>query len=289
MGWGAHDGILLEARVRDLGGFTVRRLLPARARRLVGPFIYFDEMGPVGFAPGEGLDVPPHPHVGLETVTYLFEGEILHRDSLGSLQSILPGDINWMSAGRGIVHSERSAPEARRRSARLHGLQLWVGLPRAVEEKDPRFRHHPASELPGLERAGARLRVLAGRAYGVESPVLTASPLFYVDASVPAGAELELPDGHEDRAVYVVSGSLVGGIGPGRMVVFPPGPRGPLRADSDVRAVLLGGAPLDGPRHIEWNFVSSDPARIERAKRDWKEGRFPKVPGDDVEAVPLPE
>jgi redox-sensitive bicupin YhaK (pirin superfamily) len=283
---------VIDARPRDLGGFSVRRALPAMSRRLVGPFIFFDQMGPALFGPNEGLDVRPHPHIGLATVTYLFEGEIVHRDSLGSLQAIRPGDINWMTAGAGIVHSERTAPERRARGARLHGLQLWVALPKAHEETAPAFDHYESARLPELERAGARLRVLAGTAYGATSPVRTFSPLFYVDAALPAGCELELPDEHAERAVYVAEGALQCGAERaevGRMLVFAPGAAGVLRAEQQSRLALIGGAPIDGERHIFWNFVSSSRERLERAKRDWRERRFPKIPGDDLEAIPLPE
>lgn len=282
---------VIDARRRDIGGLSVRRLLPWRRRRLVGPFVYFDEMGPVSFGPGKGLDVPPHPHIGLETVTYLYAGELLHRDSLGSRQLIRPGDVNWMTAGRGIVHSERTPPEVRGAGAALHGLQLWVALPPDAAETEPAFVHHPRAALPELDREGVRLRVLAGSAYGATSPVTIHSPLFYVDVAMPAGSELPLPDEHEERAVYVVEGSIAAGdeqCAPGRMLVFAPGAGVVLRAEAPSRAVLIGGAPLERPPLIDWNFVSASRERIETAKRDWKEGRFPRVPGDEIEFVPLP-
>jgi len=283
---------IIDARSRDVGGLAVRRLLPSKARRLVGPFAFFDHMGPVAFAPGEGVGVPPHPHIGLATVTYLFEGELLHRDSLGSLQPIRPGDVNWMNAGRGIVHSERTPPDLRQQGSRLHALQLWVALPLALEESEPSFVHHPGATLPELDVAGVRLRVLAGTAYGVASPVQTSSPLFYVDAALPAGSELALPVEHEERAAYVIDGAIGCGAesaDAGRMLVFAPEERVVVRAAAASRVVLIGGAPLEEARHIDWNFVSSSRERIEQAKRDWKEGRFPKVPGDEVEFAPLPE
>jgi redox-sensitive bicupin YhaK (pirin superfamily) len=282
---------IIEARTRDLGGFSVERVLPSVRRKLVGPFIFFDHMGPVTFAPGQAIDVRPHPHINLATVTYLFEGEIVHRDSLGSVQAIRPGAINWMTAGRGIVHSERTAPELRKTGSRLHGLQLWVALPKAHEETGPDFRHYAAETLPAFERDGARLRVLAGSAYGAASPVRTLSPLFYVEATISAGAELSLPDEHRERAAFVVEGVIRCGeerIEPSRMAVFAPGWTPPLRAESGARVMLLGGASIDGERHIWWNFVSSSRDRIEQAKRDWKEGRFPRVPGE-TEFIPLPE
>ncbi len=283
---------IIDARSRDVGGFAVRRLLPSRARRLVGPFIFFDHMGPADLAPGGGIDVRPHPHIGLVTVTYLFAGELLHRDSLGSVQPIRPGDVNWMTAGRGIVHSERSTPEGRRQGSRIHALQLWVGVPIALEESEPSFSHHPGATLPSLDVAGVRIRVLAGTSRGVASPVPTSSSLFYVDAEIPAGSELILEDEHEERAVYVVDGAIGCGAeraGAGRMLVFAPGGKVVLRAGTAARVMLLGGAPLPGDRHISWNFVSSSRDRIERARRDWKEGRFPRVPGDEVDLEPLPE
>ena len=282
---------VIDARPRDLGGFEVRRLLPSVARRMVGPFTFFDQMGAATFAAGQGMDVRPHPHIGLATVTYLFEGEILHRDSLGSEQPIRPGDINWMTAGRGIVHSERTPPEHRRSGSRLHGLQLWVALPRAHEEAAPSFHHYSAATLPEREHGGVRLRVLAGTAYDLTSPVETLSPLFYVDAAMATGSELTLPSGHEERAIYVIDGTLTCGAEraeTGRMLVFEKDARLALRAERPTRLALLGGAPLDGQRFIDWNFVSSSKERIAQARRDWQEGRFPKVPGDDVEFIPLP-
>ena len=283
---------VIDARPRDLGGFTVGRVLPSAARKLVGPFIFFDHMGPAAFPPGRGIDVRPHPHIGLATVTYLFEGEIVHRDSLGSHQPIRPGDVNWMTAGRGIAHSERTGSELRQSGSRLDGLQLWVALPLRHEETDPEFHHHPARDLPAAGVGRARIRVLAGSAFGQTSPVHTFSPLFYVDAAMPAGGELPLPDEYEERAAYVVSGTVACGnerADRGRMLVFTPGVKATLRALSDARVALVGGAPIDGERYIFWNFVSSSQARIEQAKRDWREGRFPKVPGDEREFIPVPE
>jgi redox-sensitive bicupin YhaK (pirin superfamily) len=283
---------IIDGRPRDIGGFDVARLLPSVARRLVGPFIFFDHMGPAEFAPSHGMDVRPHPHIGLATVTYLFEGEILHRDSLGSHQPIRPGDINWMTAGRGIVHSERTGPELRSTGSRINGLQLWIALPTTLEETEPEFHHHPAHTLPALELGGAQLRVLAGTAYGQTSPVHTFSPLFYIDAVLPDGCELAVPNEYEERAAYVVQGAITCGADRaerGRMLVFTPGRDVVLRAAADARIVLIGGAPLDGKRHIFWNFVSSSTERIERAKQDWKDGRFAKVPGDELEFIPLPE
>jgi redox-sensitive bicupin YhaK (pirin superfamily) len=283
---------VIDARARDLGGFTVGRVLPSAARRLIGPFIFFDHMGPADFPAGRGIDVRPHPHIGLATVTYLFDGEIVHRDSLGSHQTIRPGEVNWMTAGRGIVHSERTGTELRRTGSPLNGLQLWVALPLSHEETEPEFQHHPARDLPSIEVAGTRIRVLAGSAFGERSPVRTFSPLFYLDAAMPAGAELPLPEEHEERAAYIVDGTVACGnerAPRGRMMVFTGGAKATLRALGAARVALIGGAPLEGERHIFWNFVSSSRARIEQAGRDWREGRFPKVPGDDQEFIPLPD
>jgi hypothetical protein len=282
---------VIAPRLRDLGGFSVRRVLPAAARRRVGPFVFFDEMGPADFAAGTGLDVRPHPHINLATVTYLFEGEIFHRDSLGSAQAIRPGAINWMTAGHGIVHSERTPPEVRAEGHRLHGLQIWVALPRAAEEVAPSFHHHPADTLPVVEDAGVEARVLVGSAFGVTSPVAIASPLSYVEAALAPGAALPLDPAFAERAVYLVDGAVeIGGtrFDAGQMVVLARGDR-ELRADGACRLVVIGGEPLDEPRFIEWNFVSSSRERIEEAKRAWRERRFPVVPGDDKEFIPLPE
>jgi redox-sensitive bicupin YhaK (pirin superfamily) len=284
---------VLEGRPRDLGGFAVRRVLPAGGLQTVGPFIFFDHMGPARFEPGAGVDVRPHPHIGLATVTYLFDGEFMHRDSLGTAQLIRPGDVNWMVAGRGIVHSERTPVELRQttRGARLHGIQTWIALPRAAEETAPSFSHHPAATLPEVRRPGVLMRLIAGEAYGQRAPASVFSPMFYLAAALEAGCELDLPAGHVERAVYVAEGEVdVAGErhGVGRMVVFEPGGPATLRAVPASRVMLLGGAPLDGPRHIWWNFVSSSLERIERAKRDWREERFAAVPGDD-ERTPLPD
>lgn len=282
--------VVIEGRARSLDGFDVARVLPAAARRTVGPFVFFDHMGPASLPPGHGMDVRPHPHIHLATVTYLFDGEILHRDSLGSEQIIRPGAINWMTAGRGIVHSERTPPDARTAGPRLHGLQLWVALPRAHEDSEPSFSHHPAESLPELGDAGVVLRVLAGSAYGATSPVSVLSPLLYVEAQLDAGARLAIPCDHEERAVYVVEGEVSFGrtrLASRTMAVLGRGEEPVLDAHSQARVMLIGGAPLDGPRYIWWNFVSSSQERIEQAARDWREGRFPKVPGDEVEFIPL--
>jgi redox-sensitive bicupin YhaK (pirin superfamily) len=249
-------------------------------------------MGPADLAPGDGFDVRPHPHIGLATVTYLFAGRIDHRDSVGSVQSIRPGDVNWMIAGRGIAHSERSDPEARRSGSRIHGIQSWVALPIEHEETEPRFEHHPSAALPHLRRERATLDVIAGTAYGERSPVSVLSPTLYVHVLLEAGARLPIDDEHEERAIYVVEGAIhVDGrtFRPGTLVVLRPGTSVIVEADEPSRTMLVGGAKLSGPRHVWWNFVSSSNDRIERAKDDWREQRFPKIPGDDVELMPLPE
>ena len=284
---------VLEGRPRDLGGFGVRRVLPAGGLQTVGPFIFFDHMGPATFAPGGGVDVRPHPHIGLATVTYLFTGEFMHRDSLGTAQLIRPGDVNWMVAGRGIVHSERTPPESRGTAAgaAIHGIQTWVALPREHEEIEPSFEHHPAPTLPEIREPGVELRLIAGAAYGHEAPTSVFSPMFYLAATLQQDALVELPGGYAERAAYVVEGEIEVDDAPhgvGDMVVFAAGGRAALRAVTAARVMLLGGAPVDGPRQIWWNFVSSSVERIERAKLDWREERFAPVPGDD-ERIPLPE
>lgn len=289
----ARDGIVtvIDSHPRDLGDMHVRRLLPSLARKMVGPFTFFDEMGPAAFAPGMGVDVRPHPHIGLATVTYLFEGEIHHRDSLGTSRVIRPGAINWMTAGRGIVHSERTPAAERGHASRLHGLQLWVALPREHEEDAPSFRHYEAESLPERLGAGLRVRVLAGEAFGLRSPVETHSPLFYVDAWLDAGSTIELPVGYAERAIYVVDGEVEFGAsaaGNGRMLVFAADAQPVFCATRPTRMVFFGGAPLEGPRFIDWNFVSSTRERIERAKQAWVAGEFPRVPGDADEFIPLP-
>jgi redox-sensitive bicupin YhaK (pirin superfamily) len=283
---------ILPSRLHDVGGFAVRRALPSREMRAVGPFVFWDHMGPVALEPGEGMDVRPHPHIGLATVTYLFEGEIIHKDSMGSDQPIVPGEINWMTAGRGIVHSERSSANARRTGARVHGIQSWIALPAAFEDAEPSFHHHGADALPGAAMPGVRVRVLIGTAYGVSSPVRVFSPTLYVEVHLDAGAEIALPEDFEERAAYVVTGSVSSGADAaqaGEMLVFRLGADARMRCDSDAHVMLLGGAPLDAPRHVWWNFVSSSRDRIERAKQEWKERRFPTVPGDEIEFIPLPE
>lgn len=282
---------IIAPRVHDLGGFQVRRAVPHLQARSVGPFVFVDHMGPAVFEPGRGVDVRPHPHIGLATVTFLWAGTINHRDSLGHVQDINPGDVNWMTAGRGIVHSERTPQALRAGEHPLHGMQTWVALPKPDEEAAPAFHHHPAATLPELRREGAWLRIVAGRGYGEEAPVRVFADTLYVAIDLEPGAELALDDGHRERALYLLDGeaALDGADLPARhLVLLDPGTRPRLRARTPLKAMLLGGEPLDGPRTVWWNFVSSSRDRIEQAKRDWTEGRFGTVPGDD-EYIPLPE
>jgi redox-sensitive bicupin YhaK (pirin superfamily) len=278
-------------RPRDLGGFQVRRVLPSPERRNVGPFVFFDQMGPAQFAPGSGIDVRPHPHIGLATVTYLFEGTIVHRDSLGTVRSIEPGAVNWMTAGRGIVHSERSDNELRKRAQKLHGIQMWVALPVQDEETQPDFTHYSADVLPQIEGEGKTVSVIAGSLFGKASPVKTFSKLFYGDAVLHADASILINDEYEERGIYLVDGDVeIHGqrFESGRLLVFSSGDDITIKATSPTRLVLFGGEPLDGPRHVWWNFVSSSSERMEQAKADWRSGRFEPVPGDS-EFIPLPE
>lgn len=282
---------LIVPRARDLGGFEVRRALPAAERQMVGPFIFLDQMGPTEFITGTGIEVRPHPHIGLATVTYLFSGEILHRDSLGSLQPIRPGEVNWMTAGQGIVHSERTAPDVKASGSRLFGLQTWVALPKAHEEIAPAFSHHGESELPVEEGEGLSVRLVVGELFGKRAPVSTYSGIFYADAQLQDGATLPLDTEHVDRSLYVVSGTIsVAGVAypAGQLLVFKPGVHLTIHAQGPARVMLLGGEPMDGPRYIWWNFVSSSKERIEQAKADWRAGGFPEVPGDTDEFIPLP-
>jgi redox-sensitive bicupin YhaK (pirin superfamily) len=280
--------LTIQPRVRSLGEFDVRRVLPAAKRRMVGPFVFLDHMGPAVFPPGQGIAVRPHPHIGLATITYLFEGEIVHRDSLGIRQLIQPGAVNLMTAGRGIVHSERAREDVAVTS-RLHGIQSWIALPLDLEETEPTFLHYPASSLPELAVDGCTVRVIIGSAYGLQSPVLTYSPTLYFEAALAANAKLAVLDEAAERGVYVVAGRVeVGGeaYGEGTLAVLRGGVTVPLEAKTDARVIVIGGSSV-GPRHIWWNFVSSSEARIERAKQDWAEMRMGSVPGDD-EFIPLP-
>ena len=282
--------VMLEPVEKDLGGFSVRRLMPSAELKAVGPFVFFDHLGPAQFAPGKGIDVRPHPHIGLATVTYLFEGEVLHRDSLGAVQAIRPREINWMTAGRGVVHSERTPDDVRAAGHVLHALQLWVALPQEYEQTDPAFFHYEASDLPLLEEGDRSIRVLIGEAFGVRSAVKTWSDTLYVEVDLKAGARLPIPDQVEERAVYVISGELSvreKRVAAHTMAVLEATPGIELVAEQDSRLVLVGGDGL-GKRTVWWNLVASDPALIERAKRDWRAGNFPGVPGE-TEFIPLPD
>lgn len=283
---------IIEPRPRDLGnGFFVRRALPAIQRRSIGPFVFWDQMGPAEFRAGAGLDVRPHPHIGLATVTYLFDGEVLHRDSLGSSQLIRPAEVNWMIAGRGIVHSERTPIAARTHASSLSGIQAWIGLPQREEESPPRFTHHEADSLPQLEHGGLHLRLIAGTLRGLRSPVETLSSMFYADAQLQPGATLTLDHEHAERALYVYDGTLEierQSFGAGRLLVLRSGRRVQALSPDGARLLLLGGAPLDGTRQVWWNFVSSSPERIQRAAEQWRQGGFARVP-DDEEFIPLPD
>ena len=281
--------MIIEPNARDLGGFSVRRVLPSVKRRMVGPFVFFDHMGPAEFPPGEGINVRPHPHIGLSTVTYLFEGEIMHRDSLGYVQPIQAEAVNLMTAGRGIVHSER-AGEDLHVTSRLHGIQSWMALPAGQEEIDPDFIHYPAAELPGFEQDGVAIRVIMGAAYGHESPVRQHATTLYLECRLPAGTSLTLSERYDEIAAYVVAGDVriddrvYGG---GLMAVGCSGKTLQLDAESESHVMVIGGENL-GRRHIWWNFVSSSSERIEQAKADWLENRFDPVPGE-TEFIPLPE
>lgn len=281
----------LKPHTKDLGGFEVRRLLPGHPQRMVGPFIFFDHMGPAAFAPGQGIDVRPHPHIGLATVTYLFEGALVHRDSLGTVQRIEPGDVNWMTAGDGIVHSERTAPQDRKTGVRLHGIQTWVALPKAHEQTAPCFSHHPKTSLPIITRPGVEMRLIVGAAFGENAPAPTFSEIFYLGVAMKAGASFDLPAEHEERGIYVVAGEVrVSGtpIAPLHLAVLPAGETTRVETASTAHLMLLGGARMDGERFIWWNFVSSSRDLIEDAKTRWREQRFPPVPGEN-EFIPLPD
>jgi redox-sensitive bicupin YhaK (pirin superfamily) len=299
---------VIVPRSHDIGAFEVRRALPSAQRRMVGPFIFLDQMGPAEFLLGHGIDVRPHPHIGLGTVTYLFEGEVWHRDSLGTSAAIYPGEVNLMYAGRGIVHSERetgtanlvtegqglahavgeSAGAARKR---LFGIQAWAALPKTYEEQAPAFAHHGSGELPAIAGEGKTVRVVMGSAYGATSPVAFPHAAFYIDAALEPGATLPLDPDYDERAIYVAAGEIdIAGdtFGAGRLLVLRAGDRISIEATAPARLILLGGAPMDGPRHIWWNFVASSKERIEQAKEDWRANRFALVPGDEKEIIPLP-
>jgi redox-sensitive bicupin YhaK (pirin superfamily) len=283
--------LVIVPRARDLGGFEVRRALPHGKRQMVGPFIFFDQMGPVQFIAGQGMDVRPHPHIGLATVTYLFDGRITHRDSEGNALDIMPGEMNLMTAGRGIAHSERTPGSARAGGMDMFGIQSWIALPEAHEETDPSFQHFDAAKLPVIEDRGVWARVIAGSAFGQKSPVGMLSEWLYAEVVLEAGASAPLDADHEERAIYVVEGEVqIAGDtfeGP-RLLIFQPGDRITVRATRRARLMFLGGAAMEGPRYIWWNFVSSRKERIEQAKEEWKAGRFKPVPGE-TEFIPLPE
>jgi len=284
-------------RARDLGGFEVRRALPAPRRQMVGPFIFFDQAGPAEFLTGQGIDVRPHPHIGLGTVTYLYQGEFEHRDSLGTHQMIYPGEVNWMVAGQGVTHSERTSQATRRGESSLFGIQTWIALPESHEDMPPSFEHHGKDALPLLEGEGKQVRLILGTAWGEKAPVTMHSETFYADVILQPGAKLPLPDDHEDRGLYITQGSIeiAGDIfEAGRMMVFRPGDAITVTAGAQgARLMALGGETMNGPRHIWWNFVASSKERIEEAKAawaagDWQQGRFQLPPGDDQEFIPLP-
>jgi len=285
--------LIIESRPRDIGGgLIVGRVLPFVRRRMIGPFIFLDHMGPATFRSGDGIDVRPHPHIGLATVTYLFDGEIHHHDNLGFSQKILPGEVNWMTAGSGIVHSERTDPSLRSSGGTMHGMQAWVALPREDEETDPAFAHHGVEALPEVSDHGVSARLIAGSAYGLRNDVRIFSPLFYLHAELAGGATLAMPADHAERAAYVVSGTVEHDSvrhQSGRLLVFTPGGEPVVTAvDGPARLMLLGGASI-GPRFIWWNLVSSRQERIEQAKADWKSGRMALPPDDNGEFIPLPE
>jgi len=282
---------LITPRIHDLGGFQVRRAVPSLQARSVGPFVFVDHLGPALFQPGHGIDVRPHPHIGLATVTFLWAGALRHRDTLGNVQDILPGDVNWMTAGRGIAHSERTPPDPRAAGSTAHGMQTWVALPKPDEDVAPSFHHHPASSLPMRDHAGAQLRVIAGRGFGMESPVKVFAETYNVAVDLAPDAELVIEPEAVERALYILEGEsqLDGGDIPEKhLLVLDRGTRYVLRAKTPLKAMLFGGEPLDGPRHLWWNFVASSKERIEQAKAEWEDGAFGLIPGDDQERIPLP-
>jgi len=288
----SYPTLIDNTRLHDLGdGFVVRRMLPVLQVRHVGPFVFYDHMGPAELPAGKGMDVRPHPHIGLATVTWLFEGTIRHRDTLGSLADITPGAVNWMTAGRGIAHSERTPPDVRRSGQRMHGIQVWVALPRADEEVAPEFHHHDTESLPRLVQNDAQLVLIAGTAYGKASPVKVFAPMFFIEAQLETGASLTLPEEHAERGVHVIEGEVTWGdltIGAAQMATQAGESAPAVHANKATRLMLFGGAPLDGERHLWWNFVSSSRERIEQAKADWAAQRFGKIPGDEHEFIPLP-
>ncbi len=290
----AADAIetIIVPRLRDIGPFTVKRALPARGKQMVGPFIFLDTFGPGEVISAESFDVRPHPHIGLATVTYLMDGAIMHRDSVGSEQAIRPGDVNWMTAGKGIAHSERAPRDAGAFPMTVHGFQTWVALPKEHEEATPSFHHHGTEALPVITGDGVTVKLAVGALYGEKAPTQTFTDMFFADVVMQDGTHLPLDASHEERAAFLSEGTVeIGGevFEPGRLIVFKPGEGMGIRARTAARLILLGGEPMDGPRHIWWNFVSSSKERIEAAKQDWKMGRFDKVFGDEKDFIPLPE
>ena len=282
---------LVVPRAVDLGEMTVRRALPSTKRQMIGPFIFFDQMGPAEFLTDQGIDVRPHPHINLSTLTYLFEGEIRHRDSLGTDLAIQPGAVNWMRAGRGIVHSERTSEARKRDGQRLFGIQTWMALPTYEEESDPAFMHYGAEALPLIDASGVQARLIAGQAFGTASPLMTASETLYADVQLKAGTRMPIDADYDERAIYTIGGTIqVAGdtFEPGQLLVLRPGDPITVAAASEARFMLFGGAPMEGPRYIWWNFVSSRLERIEAAKEEWANGRFDTVPGDEADFIPLP-
>lgn len=283
---------VITPRAVDLGEMEVRRALPSKAGQMVGPFIFFDQMGPAEFLTDEGIDVRPHPHINLATLTYLFEGEIHHRDSLGTDMAITPGAVNWMRAGRGIVHSERTGEQARRHGQRLFGLQTWLALPSHAEESDPDFVHHGADDLPILDAEGITMRLIAGQAHGLRSPLNALHETLYADVTLAAGARYPVEPLYVERALYTISGEIeVAGetYVPGQLLILHPGDSITITTTQGAQFMVFGGEPMDGPRYIWWNFVSSRRERIEQAQEEWRQGRFETVPGDEEEFIPLPE
>jgi len=283
---------ILKSHERDLGGgLIVSRVLPGHPHQMVGPFIFFDQMGPMTAAPGQNVDVRPHPHIGLATVTWRFEGEMIHRDSLGAVQPIAPGDVNWMTSGRGIVHSERGDPQTRKSARSMFGIQSWVALPKAHEDAEPSFSHHAAASLPRIRRPGVEMRLIAGDAFGEKSPAPTFSRMFYLAAQLETGATLVLPPEHEERGVYLVQGSVFvsnQSLPEKNLAYLPAGESIEIKATAPSRVMLLGGEKMDGPRYIWWNFVASSKEKLEAAKQRWREQKFAAIPGE-TEFIPLPE
>lgn len=284
--------MMIVPRTGDIGNFEVHRALPFRDKRMVGPFIFWDQMGPGEFLTGQGVDVRPHPHIGLSTVTYLFEGTMDHKDSLGNDMRIMPEELNLMTAGNGIVHSERTGADIREHPSKLFGIQSWIAQPKEYENEDASFAHFSKDDLPVFDEQGVKGRVILGAFDGISSPVKTQWGTVYVDINLSSGAKVQIPNEFEERALYVLGGQIdIAGVvyDPGQMLVLSPQDEVLIKALADVRVMLLGGAAMDGPRHIWWNFVSSSKDRIEQAKQDWADGHFDKVSGDEAEFIPLPE